>query len=56
MILYALLWSELVVKGTPNSVLGGEALGNQYCEIVVNVVLKRDTCNILVFVPFFNVC
>jgi hypothetical protein len=47
-ILYALLRSDPVAKGTiistnPNSVLGGEALGNQYCEVVVNVVLKRDT-------------
>ena len=49
MILYALLRSDQVVAtGTiistdPNSMLGGVALGKQYCEVVVNVVLKRDT-------------
>ena len=48
-ILYAMLISNLAVaKGTiistdPNSMLGGVALGKQYCEVVVNVVLKRDT-------------
>ena len=47
-ILYALLRSNLAVaKGTiistdPNNMLGGVA-GKQYCEVVVNVVLKRDT-------------
>ncbi|CAO2198802.1 unnamed protein product, partial [Urochloa humidicola] len=25
------------------SMLAGVALGNQYCEVVVNLVLKRDT-------------
>ena len=49
MILYALLRSDVAVaKGTiistdPKSTLGDVALGNQYCEVVVNVVLKRDT-------------
>lgn len=36
-----------MAKGTitstnPNTVLGGENLGTQFCEVVVNVVLKRD--------------
>ena len=48
MILYAILRDQVVAKGTiistnPSSVLGGVALGKQYCEVVVNVVLKRDT-------------
>ena len=49
MILYALLRSDVAVaKGTIistdlKSTLGDVALGNQYCEVVVNVVLKRDT-------------
>jgi len=48
-ILYAMLRSNLAVaKGTiistdPNSMLGGVALGKQYCEVIVNVVLKMDT-------------
>ena len=47
MILYAILRDHPVAKGTiistnPSSVLGGVALGKQYCEVVVNVVLKRD--------------
>jgi len=48
-ILYALLRSDVAVaKGTiistdPKSTLGDVALGNQYCEVVVNVVLKRVT-------------
>eukprot|EP00267_Zea_mays_P051318 XP_020404245.1 uncharacterized protein LOC103649371 isoform X1 [Zea mays] len=46
-ILYAMLRSDPVAKGTitstnPNTVLGGENLGTQFCEVVVNVVLKRD--------------
>jgi hypothetical protein len=46
-ILYAILRDRPVAKGTiistnPSSVLGGVALGKQYCEVVVNVVLKRD--------------
>lgn len=46
-ILYAILRDHPVAKGTiistnPSSVLGGVALGKQYCEVVVNVVLKRD--------------
>ena len=49
MILYALLRSDVAVaKGTivstdPKSTLGDVALGNQYCEVVLNVVLKRNT-------------
>jgi hypothetical protein len=48
-ILYAVLRPEqAVAKGTiistnPCSILAGEPLGKQYCEVVVNVVLKRDT-------------
>jgi hypothetical protein len=47
-ILYAMLRSDLpVAKGTiistnPGTMLGGVALGKQYCEVVVNAVLKRD--------------
>jgi hypothetical protein len=46
-ILYAILRDQPVAKGTiiltnSRSVLGGVALGKQYCELVVNVVLKRD--------------
>lgn len=49
MILYAMLRPEQpVAKGTiistnPDNKLSGVALGKQYCEVVVNVVLKRDT-------------
>ena len=49
MILHAILRSNLpvpkrtIVSTNPNNILGGEALGKQYCEVVVNVVLKRDT-------------
>ncbi|CAN6203210.1 unnamed protein product [Urochloa humidicola] len=48
-ILYAMLRPDQpVAKGTivstnPDSILKGVALGKQYCEVVVNVVLKRDT-------------
>jgi hypothetical protein len=47
-VLYAILRSEqLVAKGTivstnPNSMVGGQTLGKQYCEVVVNLVMKRD--------------
>jgi hypothetical protein len=46
-ILYAILRDHPVAKRTiistnPTSVLGGVALGKKYCEVVVNVVLKRD--------------
>jgi hypothetical protein len=47
-ILYAILRSEgAVARGTvistnPNNVVGGQPLGNEYCEVVVNVVMKRD--------------
>jgi hypothetical protein len=27
----------------PKTTLGGVALGKHYCEVIVNVVLKRDT-------------
>jgi hypothetical protein len=44
-----------VAKGTlistnPNSVLGGEALGNQYYEVVVNAEKRHHSA--LAFVPF----
>jgi len=48
-ILHAILRSNLpvpkrtIVSTNPNNILGGEALGKQYCQIIVNVVLKRDT-------------
>ena len=47
-ILYALFWPEAVAKATvistnPTNVLGGQPLGKQYCEVVVKVVIKRDT-------------
>jgi hypothetical protein len=47
-VLYAILRSEqTVAKGTivstnPNSMVGGQPLGKQYCEVVVNLVMKRD--------------
>jgi hypothetical protein len=47
-ILYAILRSELAVaRGTvistnPNTMVGGQCLGNEYCEVIVNVVMRRD--------------
>ncbi|XP_025795604.1 uncharacterized protein LOC112875826 isoform X5 [Panicum hallii] len=47
-ILYAMLRSDLpVAKGTiistkPETVVGGEPLGRQYCQVIVTCVLKRD--------------
>ncbi|XP_066358517.1 uncharacterized protein [Miscanthus floridulus] len=47
-ILFAILRSELAVaRGTvistnPNTMVGGQPLGNEYCEVVVNVVMRRD--------------
>jgi hypothetical protein len=47
-ILYAILRSELAVaRGTvistnPNTMVGGQRLGNEYCEVIVNVVMRRD--------------
>jgi hypothetical protein len=32
-----------IVSTNPNSILGGEVLRKQYCEVVVNAVLKGDT-------------
>ncbi|CAN6371964.1 unnamed protein product [Urochloa humidicola] len=32
-----------IVSTNPDSILMGVALGKQYCEVVVNFVLKRDT-------------
>jgi hypothetical protein len=46
-ILYAMLRSDLpVAKGTvistnPNTVVGGQAFGKQFCEVIVNLVLKK---------------
>jgi len=47
-ILYEIVRSDTVVaRGTiisvnPKTTLGGVALGKHYCEVVVNVVIKRD--------------
>jgi hypothetical protein len=47
-ILYAILRSELAVaRGTiistnPSNIVGSQPLGNEYCEVIVNVVMKRD--------------
>ncbi|CAN6371647.1 unnamed protein product, partial [Urochloa humidicola] len=46
-ILYALLRSDPVAKGTitstnPKTIVGGQPLGKQYCEVIVNVVMKKD--------------
>jgi len=32
-----------IISTNPCSILAGEALGKQYCEVVVNAVMKRDT-------------
>ena len=32
-----------VVSVNPNNKLAGEALGTKYCEVIVNVVLRRET-------------
>jgi hypothetical protein len=32
-----------VVPVNPNNKLAGEALGTKYCEVIVNVVLRRET-------------
>ena len=48
MILYAVLRSKLpmawgtVISTNPNTIVGGQPLGNEYCEVVFNVVMKRD--------------
>jgi hypothetical protein len=31
-----------VISTNPSTEVGGQSLGRQYCEVVVNVVLKRD--------------
>uniref|UniRef100_J3LWJ6 Transposase Tnp1/En/Spm-like domain-containing protein n=1 Tax=Oryza brachyantha TaxID=4533 RepID=J3LWJ6_ORYBR len=47
-ILFTILRSELpaargkVISINPNTMVGGQPLGNEYCELVVNVVMKRD--------------
>ena len=48
MILYAVFRSKLpvargkVVSTNLKTLVGGQPLGNKYCEVVVNVVMKRD--------------
>ena len=48
MILFAILRSELAVaRGTvtstnPNTMVEGQPLGDEYCEVVVNAVMRRD--------------
>ena len=47
MILFAMSSNEKVAKATvvsinPNNQLAGEALGTKFCEVIVNVVFKRD--------------
>ena len=32
-----------VASVNPNNKLAGEALGTKYCEVIVNVVLRRET-------------
>ena len=50
MILFTILRSELaaargtVISINPNTMVGGQPLGNEYCEVVVNVVIKRMLC------------
>ena len=47
-ILYEVVRSDTIVaRGTiisvnPKTTLGGVALGKHYCEVVVNLVIKRD--------------
>ena len=46
-ILFAMSSNEKVAKATvvsvnPNNQLAGEALGTKFCEVVVNVVFKRE--------------
>lgn len=47
-ILFAMLRSDLpIAKGTvlstnPKTMVGGQPLGKQFCEVMVNVVMKRD--------------
>ena len=47
-ILYAMLGTDqAVAKGTivstnPTTLVGGQPLGKQYCEVIVSLVLKRD--------------
>ena len=49
MILYAMLGTDqavakrTIVSTNRDSMLGDVALGNQYCEVIVKVLLKRDT-------------
>lgn len=48
-ILYAVTRNDVpvakatIVSTNPRTTVGGQALGVQYYEVVVNVVLKRDT-------------
>lgn len=47
-ILFAMLRSDLpVAKGTilstnPKTMVGGQPLGKQFCEVMVDVVMRRD--------------
>jgi len=46
--LYAMLRPEVVAKAivistNPSNVLGGQPLGRLFCEVVVKVVIKRNT-------------
>jgi hypothetical protein len=47
-ILYAILRFDLpvvrakIVSIDPNRNVGGQPLGNEYCEVIVNLVMKRD--------------
>ena len=46
-ILFAMSSNEKVAKATvvsvnPNNQLAGEALGTKFCEVIVNVVFKRE--------------
>ena len=48
MILYAILRSDqavakgIIISTDPSSEVVGQPLGRQYCEVIVNIVLKRD--------------
>jgi len=38
-----MLHKATVVSVNPNNKLAGEALGTKYCDVIVNVVLRRET-------------
>jgi len=31
-----------VLSTNPSTIVGGQPLGNEFCEVVVNVVMKKD--------------